>query len=306
MSNSSAEVVIAANSLSRSYKDVQALKSLNIEVRRGEIFGFLGPNGAGKTTFVKLMLDFIAPSSGEIEILGDSPARLNRARIGYLPERVSIHPFLTGRELMIYRGHLLGLEPASIQGRADEVLKEVHLEDAAHRRIATYSKGMQQRVGLGLALMGRPELLILDEPSSGLDPIGISQVREIMQAQRKQGVTIFFNSHQLLEVEKTCDRVGILNKGTLVAQGASAQLSTSRGVRFQLENINDDIVSYVHKLDSKASVDGNSVVMTVEDLEEERKLPARLVEKGGRLIKYEQRTESLEDIFHRLIANSDN
>ncbi|MCB1322857.1 MAG: ATP-binding cassette domain-containing protein, partial [Leptospiraceae bacterium] len=110
MSNSSAEVVIAANSLSRSYKDVQALKSLNIEVRRGEIFGFLGPNGAGKTTFVKLMLDFIAPSSGEIEILGDSPARLNRARIGYLPERVSIHPFLTGRELMIYRGHLLGLE----------------------------------------------------------------------------------------------------------------------------------------------------------------------------------------------------
>ncbi len=226
--------VIECAALSKSYGSHPAIRDLALEVAAGEIFGFLGPNGAGKTTFIKILLDFIPADGGQLRILGSAPRDLDRARIGYLPERISIHPFLTGREFLRYQGQLIGLRGDDLKQRVSTALERVQMSDAADRRVADYSKGMTQRVGLAAALLGEPELLLLDEPASGLDPIGMATIREIMLAERRRGATVFFNSHQLLEVEKTCDRVAILNQGRLAAQGRSTVLSSRLGVQLDV------------------------------------------------------------------------
>ena len=168
----------------------------------------------------------------------------------------------------------------------------------------TYSKGMAQRIGLAQALLAKPDALLLDEPTSGMDPIGVQQIRQIMVEERTRGVTIFFNSHQLLEVEKTCDRVAILNRGRVVAQGRSEDLSSANGVVFELEQVSDAVRSMITGLDAGARFQGNRVEATIPDAEQERLLPARLVEAGARIIQYSRRRESLEEIFHRLVADA--
>ncbi len=299
------ENVIESKALVKDYRAVRALNGVDIQVRQGEIFGFLGPNGAGKTTFVKTMLNFVRASSGDIRVLGDTPSRLNRERIGYLPERVSIHGFLTAREFLRYQARMAGLNMSGIETEIDSVLARVKMSEAADRRIGGFSKGMMQRVGLAQALLGSPELLILDEPNSGLDPMGVLEIREAILSEKERGATVFLNSHQLLEVEKTCDRVAILDHGNVVAQGSRDELAGQQGIELELEEALEPALACLREADPKVNIQGKRATLSISDPELERTLPARLIDKGARIIYYSQKRESLEEVFKRLVKGKE-
>ncbi len=207
---------------------VTALDNLNLEIKQGEVTGFLGPNGAGKTTTMHVLLGFIKATSGYASIFGtDVRKSIARNKIGYLPEHPDAYRFMTGREILKMTGHLFLLKGKKLHTRIGEVLQLTGIEHAANRRIATYSRGMMQRICMAQALINDPDLLILDEPTGGLDPIGRQAVRQIINNLRKQGKTIFFSSHELSEVELVCDQLIILANGKVVAKGNSAQLIKS-------------------------------------------------------------------------------
>jgi len=204
---------------------VQALRGISLAIEAGQVYGFLGPNVAGKTTAIQVLLGFQAPAAGSVRLFGEDAGRpASRRRLGYLPEHSSQYPFLTGRETLIQVGRLFGLRRRAAAARAAELLALLGLEPAADRRLAAYSRGMLQRIGLAQALVNDPDLLILDEPTNGFDPLGRLQVRELMAALRARGKTLFFSSHELSEAERVCDRIGILSAGRLVAEGRLADL----------------------------------------------------------------------------------
>jgi ABC-2 type transport system ATP-binding protein len=213
-----------------------AVQGLTLKVNQGEVFGFLGPNGAGKTTSMNVLLGFVPPSSGSAQIYG-MDVRDTRARqtLGYMPELTYYYKFLTGRELLRFYAKLFELPRDKAETRIDELLKLVEMTQAADKPIRTYSKGMQQRVGLAQALINDPRLLVLDEPTSGLDPIGRMKVRAIIQRLKDQGKTVFFSSHELGEVETVCDRVAILYQGQLKEMGSVSGLMES--YKLNLEQI---------------------------------------------------------------------
>jgi len=195
-------------------KKVVALDGVSFEVEKGEIFGLLGPNGAGKTTTIKCILGLIRQDSGSIEVLGQPAASSHvRAQIGFLAENPYIYEFLTGREYLIFSAKLHGHHSTTAKKKADELLSLFRLEEAADRRLGKYSKGMLQRIGLAQALLNDPQLLILDEPMSGLDPIGRKEVRDLLISLKNQGRTLLFSSHILSDAEIICDRVTLLVKG---------------------------------------------------------------------------------------------
>jgi len=219
--------------LSKTYRDgwvfakkFQALKGVTLEVGQGEIFGLLGPNGAGKTTFLKILLGVIRKSAGKATML-DHPAgqRQGRRQVGYLPEQLRIPRHLTGHTALDYYGNLQGVSSATIREKRDSLLKFVGLAGRGKDRITKYSKGMLQRLGLAQALLHDPKLLVLDEPTDGLDPGARAEMRTLMQDLRDKGATIFLNSHLLQEVEMVCDRVAILNRGQLRYCGPVDQIS---------------------------------------------------------------------------------
>ncbi len=207
---------------------VQAVQGLNLALPEGQVYGFLGPNGAGKTTTMQVLLGFIEPKSGTARLFGEDVRHsIARRRIGYLPEHPNTYSFLSGRELLTMAGRLFGMRRKMLQPRIEELLELVNMARAADRRIATYSRGMLQRIGLAQALIHDPELLILDEPTSGFDPLGRIEIRKIISALRERGKTVFFSSHELSEVERICDRVGIIAEGRLLAEGAVPDLVRS-------------------------------------------------------------------------------
>jgi ABC-2 type transport system ATP-binding protein len=200
-----------------------------MRVERGSIFGFLGPNGAGKTTAVKLLLGLARPTSGEARILGASIAdgaahRAARRRVGYLPELFRYQGWLSAREVLEAHCALAGIEPGTRSREIASALETVGLFDRADDRVQAFSKGMQQRLGLGVALLGSPELIVLDEPTSALDPVGRRDVREIIHSLRERGTTVFLNSHLLSEVERVCDHVAIVNEGRVLESGPLADV----------------------------------------------------------------------------------
>ena len=204
---------------------VEALKGLSLVVEPGTVFGFLGPNGAGKTTTMHVLLGFIDAASGSAQIFGEDVRHsIARRRIGYLPERAETYVFLTGRELLHMAGRLFGMRGAGLGHRVDELLQQVDLVDAADRRIGTYSRGMLQRIGLAQALVNDPDLVILDEPTGGLDPLGRMEVRKIIADLRAREKTVFFSSHELSEVELVCDRIALMVSGRVVAEGKASEL----------------------------------------------------------------------------------
>jgi ABC-2 type transport system ATP-binding protein len=206
-------------------KKVEAVRGVSFEVRRGEIFGLLGPNGAGKTTTIKTLLRLVFPTRGEVKIFGKSPDdRDAMRRLGYLPENPYVYQYLKPLEFLDLCGRLVGMPAAERSKRGKAMLERVGLADAVDRPIGKFSKGMTQRIGLAQALLHEPELLILDEPMSGLDPIGRKEVRELIQEQRDQGKTLMFTSHILSDVEVLCDRVAIMNEGVITASGALSEL----------------------------------------------------------------------------------
>ncbi|HZS45814.1 MAG TPA: ABC transporter ATP-binding protein, partial [Blastocatellia bacterium] len=198
----------------------RSLDDLSLDVQEGEIFGFLGPNGAGKTTTLKLLMRLIFPTSGTARILGRSIDDTEMRRdIGYLPEHPYFYDYLTARELLDYYGQLFDMSPSDRKARTIELLKMVGMEEFADRQLRKFSKGMVQRIGIAQALINRPKVAFLDEPMSGLDPLGRRQVRDIIAGLRDHGVTVFFSTHILSDVEVLCDRVAILNRGKRIGYG---------------------------------------------------------------------------------------
>ena len=224
-------VVIETRNLNKIYRDfwgrkkVHALKSLDIEVRKGEIFGLLGPNGSGKSTTIKLILGLLFPTSGRVLVFDkDASETKKNERIGYLPEESYLYKFLTAEETLDFYGRLFDMSGADRNRRVDELIKLVGLQGARHRQLREYSKGMTRRVGLAQALINDPDLILLDEPTTGLDPIGIREMKDLILALREQGKTVLLCSHQLADVQDVCDRVAILHQGELKELGRVSDL----------------------------------------------------------------------------------
>ena len=227
--------------LSKRFGTTTAVNSLSITVQRGEVFGFLGPNGAGKTTVVKLLLGLARPTGGEALVLGAPLGdRATRRHIGYLPELFRFQALLTAREVLRLHCRLLALPKATWADEGRRALGTVGLSERGDDRVGTFSKGMQQRLGLGVALLGSPTLVVLDEPTSALDPIGRHDVREIIRGLRRRGATVFLNTHLLEEAEHVCDRVAVIDKGTAIATGSLGELLGRQSrLRLQVGGLGD-------------------------------------------------------------------
>lgn len=211
-------VKLSKSYLGKRLKRVDALQDLSLEVRTGEVFGFLGPNGAGKSTTIKTVMGQIKPTTGHATIFGrPATESSSRLRVGYLPENPSFYDFLTGREYLYFVGNTFSLNNSTITEQSEHVLELLELTHAADRPIKGYSKGMVQRLGLAQAMLHDPDLYILDEPMSGLDPLGRALVKEIIKNLKQQGKTIFFSTHITADIEVVCDRVGIIARGKLMA-----------------------------------------------------------------------------------------
>jgi len=274
---------IVAHGLAKRYGRIDALRDLTLRVARGECLGFLGPNGAGKSTAVKMLVGLVRPTGGGAEVLGKPVGdRATRARIGYLPELFRYPDWLAAREVLAFHARLLRLTEAA--PAIDAVLGEVGLRERAGDRVGTYSKGMQQRLGLAVALLGAPEIVFLDEPTSALDPVGRSDVRALIERLRARGTTVFLNSHLLGEVERVCDRVCVVDRGRVVAEGTvDALTGAAHGVRVQLDD-------GWHAFDCAPA--------DVPDL------IARLVREGARIHAVEPNQSTLEDRFLALVNHA--
>ncbi|NEU57564.1 ABC transporter ATP-binding protein [Halorussus sp. MSC15.2] len=281
--------------------DVLAVDSLDLTVETGEIFGFLGPNGAGKSTTINVLLDFIRPTEGSAEVLGHDAQRETQAireRVGVLPEGATLYDRLTGREHVAWVA-----ETKDADADPDAILDRVGLDrDDRQRRAGGYSKGMSQRLALGMALVGDPDLLILDEPSSGLDPNGIQEMRDLLREEAERGTTVFFSSHILPQVEAICDRVGIMSDGRLVAEDTIAGLREGAGGSSQITATVDRVPA---DLDLAAlagverwNADGNAVTAVCSDPGAKIDVLKR-IDEAATILDIQSAEASLEDLFNR-------
>jgi ABC-2 type transport system ATP-binding protein len=285
-----------------SKKEFRAVDGISLRVDPGTTYGLLGPNGAGKTTFVKMLLSCSHPTAGFAKVFGENTLNLHaREPIGYLPENHRFPTYMTGRGMLDFYGALSGMDSATRSRRIPELLDLVGLGQWGGTRLGKYSKGMLQRVGLAQALMHEPRLLVLDEPSDGVDPVGRRQIRDILEALEKKGVTIFLNSHLLVEVELFCRDVAIIHRGKLALQGSVQELTAGSGYRIEAEQVPDNLASELHTSAKRiAHTDG-----TFEVLFENREAANRAVdllraqqcpiEKFGRV------NSTLEDVFMRTV-----
>lgn len=296
---------IRTEELSKRYGRITALAGLTMSIPAGDVFGFLGPNGAGKTTAVKLLLGLARPTAGEGWVLGaplsDRGAhRRARRGVGYLPELFRYQHWLSAREVLRVHCELIGLERQTWNAEIKDALGLVGLSDRADDRVGGYSKGMQQRLGLGVALLGRPALVLLDEPTSALDPVGRHDVREVIRALKARGTTVFLNSHLLTEVEQVCDRVAIVDNGRVIQVGTLDELLTTDAVRVRatgLDGGTDDAL----RTFGEVSREGEWIVVRGIAADRVPELVHALIELGGRVYAVEPRHESLEDRFLSLL-----
>jgi ABC-2 type transport system ATP-binding protein len=221
-----------------------ALRDLNLEIASGEVYGLLGPNGSGKSTTLKIILGLISPTRGSVTIFGrDNSVVAARREIGFLPENAYFHKFLTGAETLRFHAKLSGLRGSETMARVNELLAAVGLTDAGNARLSTYSKGMLQRIGLAQALIHSPKLLVLDEPTAGVDPAGSRDIQELIAALKNRGTTVLLSSHLLTQVQEVCDRVGILHRGRLLREGPlQSLLGIENQTELVLENASPDLL----------------------------------------------------------------
>jgi ABC-2 type transport system ATP-binding protein len=305
------EAVIEINELTKDYevgvlkkRRVRALDRLSLSVRRGEIFGFLGPNGAGKTTTLKLLMRLIYPTSGTAFILGQSISDVaTHARIGYLPENPYFYDYLSGRELLQYTGALFGLNKSQARLRAAELLLLVGLDDErADRQLRKYSKGMLQRIGIAQALVNDPEIVFMDEPMSGLDPLGRREVRDLLLALRRQNKTIFFSSHILSDVETLCDRAAIMINGRLQRCGTVQELAGQDETTLEIVTVGADFAAFDaerHTIESLLSLTPtpNGIHVTIGNEADVERTLALIRACNGHLLSINPKRRSLEDVF---------
>jgi len=284
----------------------RVLHGVSFEVQRGEIFGFVGPNGAGKTTTLKVLMGLIRATSGEARILGhDVSESQYRHHIGFLPENPYFYTYLTAREILDFYARLSGLRSAHRHERVEALLDWVGLRHAADARLRTYSKGMLQRVGIAQALVHDPEVVFLDEPMSGLDPIGRKEIRDIILRLRSEGKTVFMNTHILTDVEMVCDRVAIIVKGQIRYQGRieefipEARLETD----IVLKNLTTETVSALEGLGVEMSGYGERVDVRIHDKVTESVL-RKVLDYGGDVVSVTPHRESLETIFLSTVEQS--
>ncbi len=322
-----ADLAIDVHDLRKTYrtpftrKKVEALRGVTFGVERGHIFGFVGPNGAGKTTTIRALMGLVRPTGGSAQLLGcELPSRAARFKIGFLPESPYFYDYLDVGELCDLAGRLFGLAPQVRKRRADELIEKVGLGRARGQSLKKFSKGMLQRAGLAQALMNDPELVVLDEPMSGLDPIGRKEVRDLILELRDQGKTVFFSTHILSDVEAITDRVAIIARGQLQAHGTPADL-VSRSLR------GVDVIVALAAQAVPAGDAGQPAVESIDDAlargavrvrrvgdELSLTLPAdtdidawiaRAHAAGAKVLQIARRHETLEDLFVREVANAD-
>jgi ABC-2 type transport system ATP-binding protein len=276
---------------------VRAVEELSLEVKRGEIFGLLGPNGAGKTTTIKMMLGFVRPTTGQAWV-GDAKAGSLAARrkLGYLPENPALYEFLRGDEYLVFAGRLSGLSRGDAAKQAAVLLEKVGLAGRADRPIRRFSKGMVQRLGLAQALIGEPETVILDEPMSGLDPIGRKDVRDIILKIREEGRTVLFSTHILSDVEAICDRVGIVVEGRLTDCGALGDLVApgARAIELIAEGVPDALAS---SLGGQVRKGDHATVLTFAEPSAAQAAVRAVVAAGATIVSLTPHRPSLEELF---------
>jgi ABC-2 type transport system ATP-binding protein len=282
--------------------ETQALNGLSLEVKEGETFGFLGPNGAGKTTTILLLLNLIRPTSGVARLFDQpvSDAAVHR-RLGYLPESVNLHNYYTGRKLLEFYAALVELPVEKRASRITELLRLLHLEDAADKSVTKYSKGMLQRLGFAQAMLHDPDLLILDEPTASLDPVGRKEFRDILVELKARGKTIFISSHILSEVESVCDRVAILQKGELKKVGTLTELSSVGGSRLVCPRLPGAVMDALASTAAEISMIKDQVTIKCADAAMQQRVEGILQQHGIQPERVETETQSLEDIFFSTI-----
>jgi len=295
---------VVADSLEKTWKGFfgpphRALDGLSLRIPRGSAFGLIGPNGAGKTTFIKLLLGVARPTGGSVQVLGGEPEDTAvRARIGYLPERMHLPAALHARDFLRSVATLKSLK-VSDAGLA-ALLERVGLKDSP-QRIGTFSKGMRQRLGLAAALLGEPELLVLDEPTDGIDPVGRVEVRDLLLAERQRGVTLLLNSHLLSETERICDRVGILEKGKLKLEGPLDEVRRASGHFFARFSLDTDAAVLTA---AGFSPQGNGWAFASGDVEAVNAAIDLVRSKGGKVVELAPATRDLEDVLTEALLPS--
>ena len=314
------ELVIETNNLTKRYGALTAVNKLNLKVQRGSIHGFLGPNGAGKTTTIKILVGLLTPDEGNVKVLGQElhgekgflqsfhEQADSRLGIGYMPELPKFPKHLKGWELLDIYGRMYGMTEQQRKEQIPKLIEMVGLKGRENDLIGKYSKGMQQRIGIAQALLNNPELVILDEPSLGLDPVGMVEVREVVKAIAKEGRTVFVSSHLLFEVEQICTHVTIINRGTALVsdtlQNVSGMLSGPAMLHVEVAKISPAIVNAVKALPSVSEVvqTGNTLRIQMKTHEDTRaQVSQEITRSGGIIIGMSQKTSNLEDVFIQLI-----
>jgi ABC-2 type transport system ATP-binding protein len=304
--------ILSIRGLSKTYsagmwgKPVVALDDLNLEVEEGEIFGFLGPNGAGKTTTIKLLLRIIYPTRGTASLLGyELGEAIQHLQIGYMPENPYFYRFLTGYEFLLFYGRLSGLSYRDRKRRAEELLDLVGMRDARNVRVGNYSKGMVTRIGLAQALLTNPRLLLMDEPMSGLDPIGRRDIRNLIMKLRGEKRTIFFCSHILADVETICDRVAILNRGRMVKTGTVADIlqAQTSAVRVSVGRYSPQLLEQLRKMSAEARESGGLLHLRASDQAAANNICRACVQAGAVIHEVTPERGSLEDYFVREVGS---
>jgi ABC-2 type transport system ATP-binding protein len=306
------QVVIRTEGLSKTYrigfwktKPVLALNNLNLEVFENEIFGCLGPNGAGKSTTLKLLMSLIYPTAGRAEILGESVLRLAaRRHLGYLPESPYFYEYLTAEEFLTYYGSLFGFSKSELKSRVDHFLKLTDVFHARKLQLRKFSKGMLQRVGIAQAIIGDPKVVFLDEPMSGLDPIGRREVRNLILQLKREGKTIFFSTHILNDVETLCDRIAILNRGMVIGSGTLNELFDQEvsHVEVVISGIPADRLRELVGPAASVSQSGNTLRLELSAQALLSRLVAEIEQASGKIISINPVRQTMEDYFLKLVG----
>lgn len=305
------DYAIETDNLTKNFGSLTAVNKLNLKVQKNSVHGFLGPNGAGKTTTIKILVGLLTPTEGSVRVLGQevhADQADSRLGIGYMPELPKFPKHLKGAELLDIYGRMYGMTQ---QERAEQIPKLIELAGLKGREndlIGKYSKGMQQRIGIAQSLLNSPELVILDEPSLGLDPVGMVDVRELVKTISKEGVTIFLSSHLLFEVEQICDHVSIINNGSMLASDTLQNISSTLGpavIHVELDNLSNAVIAAVKKLPFVSGTwkTGSTLYIQVTTYDDVRaKVSKEVTGAGGVIVGMNQKISNLEDVFIQLVS----